>query len=48
MILERTPQGIAGTFVTVSLPLARLHSPWWLVLTAFIGLNLLQSALTNR
>jgi hypothetical protein len=48
MILERALRGIAGTFVLVSLLLAYLPSPWWLLFTAFVGLNLFQSAFSNR
>ncbi len=33
--------------ILVSLALSRLHSEWWLLLTAFVGLNLLQSAFTG-
>ena len=33
--------------VLVSLALATLVSPWWLLLTTFVGLNLLQSSLTG-
>lgn len=47
MKLERTLRGIAGIFVLISLLLAHFHSPWWLVFTAFIGLNLLQSGFSN-
>jgi hypothetical protein len=38
---------IAGSFVLVSVILAVTLSPYWLALTAFVGLNLLQSAFTN-
>jgi len=43
---------IAGTFILVSLafgvPGSPLFlSPWWLAFTAFVGANLLQSALTR-
>jgi len=31
----------------VSTLLAALVSPWWLLLTAFVGLNLLQSSVTG-
>jgi hypothetical protein len=34
----------AGTFVLASVALAWLVSPWWLLFTAFVGLNLLQSS----
>ena len=47
MALERWIRLIAGTFVLGSLALARLHSPYWLLFTAFVGLNLFQSALTG-
>lgn len=47
MTIERYLRGIAGSFILVSLLLARYHSPYWLFLTAFVGLNLLQSAFTN-
>jgi len=47
MTVERALRGIAGTFVALSALLAWLHSPWWLCFTAFVGLNLLQSAFTN-
>lgn len=37
---------IAGGVVLVSVALSLLN-PYWLLLTAFVGLNLLQSAFTN-
>ncbi len=47
MTIERLLRGIAGTFVLVTVLLARYHSPYWLLFTGFVGLNLLQSAFTN-
>jgi len=47
MTVERYLKGIVGFFVLVSVLLAHYHSPYWLFFTAFVGLNLLQSALTN-
>lgn len=47
MILERALRGVAGTFVATSVVLAHIHSHWWLLFTAFVGLNLLQSAFSN-
>ena len=44
---ERIVRGLAGFFVLVSLILAYFHSPYWLWLTAFVGANLLQSAITG-
>ena len=37
----------AGTVVLVSVVLGVLHSPYWLLLTGFAGLNLVQSAFTK-
>jgi hypothetical protein len=37
----------AGLVVLVSLALARLEGPWWLLLTAFVGLNLIQASFTG-
>jgi len=47
MTLERWIRLIAGTFILVSLALSEMHSPYWLLFTAFVGLNLFQSALTR-
>jgi hypothetical protein len=47
MTVERCLRGIAGFFVLVSILLAHYHSRYWLFFTAFVGLNLLQSAFTN-
>jgi Inner membrane protein YgaP-like, transmembrane domain len=38
---------LAGTLVLVSLILARVAGPWWLLLAAFVGVNLVQSAFTG-
>jgi hypothetical protein len=37
--LERVLFGLAGTVTLVSALLAALVSPWFLVLTAFVGIN---------
>ncbi|WP_147652565.1 YgaP family membrane protein [Vulcaniibacterium gelatinicum] len=47
MSLERAVMAFAGVMVLVSLALTQLVSPWWWLLTAFVGLNLLQSAFTG-
>lgn len=47
MDVERTLRGIAGFFVLVSAALATLISWKWIFFTAFVGLNLFQSAFTN-
>jgi hypothetical protein len=38
---------MAGFVILLSFALAHYLSPYWLWLTAFVGLNLLQSAFTN-
>jgi hypothetical protein len=47
MTVERAVRLMAGVMVLLSLTLAHFFSPNWLWLTAFVGLNLLQSAFTN-
>jgi hypothetical protein len=47
MKMEQWIRAIAGTFILVSLSLAQFHSRYWLLMTAFVGLNLLQSAFTR-
>ncbi|CAN5493946.1 DUF2892 domain-containing protein [soil metagenome] len=37
----------AGSMVLISLGLAHWVSPWWLLLTTFVGLNLFQSGFTG-
>ena len=47
MTMERYIRAIAGSFVLISVLLAYFHSLYWLFFTAFVGLNLLQSAFTK-
>ena len=47
MTVERYLRLIAGCFVLVSLALGYYMSPYWFLLTAFVALNLIQSAFTN-
>jgi hypothetical protein len=47
MKMEHYIRAIAGSFILISLILSRLHSGYWLLFTAFVGLNLLQSAFTR-
>ena len=37
---------LAGTLVLLSIALAYIN-PWWLTLAGFVGVNLIQSALTG-
>ncbi|HEX4756397.1 MAG TPA: DUF2892 domain-containing protein [Terracidiphilus sp.] len=47
MTIERGLRMMAGVMVLLSLTLAHFFSPYWLILTVFVGLNLLQSSFTN-
>jgi hypothetical protein len=47
MTVDRYLHVIAGSFVLISLALGYFVSPWWYLFTAFVGLNLFQSGLTN-
>jgi hypothetical protein len=47
MTVERGVRLMAAIMVLLSLTLAHFFSLYWLWLTAFVGLNLLQSAFTN-
>ena len=47
MDLERYIRLIAGTFVMASLALGHWVNSYWYLFTAFVGVNLFQSALTN-
>ena len=47
MTVERALRMIAGAFVVLSLALGYWVSPYWYLFTAFVGLNLSQSAFTN-
>ncbi|WOJ90368.1 DUF2892 domain-containing protein [Methylocapsa polymorpha] len=47
MCIDRAVMAIAGTIILLSLALSQWRSPYWLLLTAFVGLNLLQAAFTG-
>lgn len=47
MTIEAGLRLVAGSFLLVSLALAHFVNPNWLWFTAFIGLNLVQSAFTG-
>jgi hypothetical protein len=47
MKIEHLIRAIAGTFILISLGLGYFYSPYWYLFTAFVGLNLLQSAFTR-
>ena len=47
MSLDRAIMAFAGAMVLLSLALTHFVSPWFWLLTAFVGLNLFQSAFTG-
>jgi len=47
MNVDRAVLVFAGLVVLAGSLLASLHSPWWLLLPAFAGLNLIQSSFTG-
>lgn len=47
MTLDKAVLAFAGFMVLLSVVLAQLVSPWWLLLTAFAGLNMIQASFTG-
>ena len=47
MNIDRAVLAFAGVMVLISLALTHFVSPWFWLFTAFIGLNMLQSAFTG-
>jgi hypothetical protein len=47
MNIDKAVLSFAGGMVLLSLALALLLSPYWLLLAAFVGLNLLQAGFTG-
>jgi hypothetical protein len=47
MNIDRAVFAFAGVMILASVLLVYFVSPWWLLLTAFVGLNLLQSSVTG-
>ncbi|MES9832142.1 MAG: DUF2892 domain-containing protein [Candidatus Thiodiazotropha sp. LLP2] len=47
MNIDRIVLAFAGFAILLSVTLAHYHHPYWLYFTAFVGLNLLQSAFTG-
>ena len=47
MKIENLIRVLAGSMVLLSVALVYLVSPWWLLLTCFVGVNLIQSAFTG-
>lgn len=47
MSKENIVRAVAGSVILTSVVLTVLVSPYWLILTSFVGLNLLQSSFTK-
>ena len=47
MTLDRMVMAFAGLVILVSLTLDELFSPYWLLLAAVVGLNLIQASFTG-
>lgn len=47
MTIDNAVLAFAGAMILVSLALAYAVSPWFLALTAFVGLNMLQAGFTG-
>jgi uncharacterized membrane protein YccC len=47
MTIDKAVMAFAGMVVLVSLGLSQWHSSYWLLLTAFVGFNLLQASFTG-
>lgn len=47
MNIDRAVFAFAGIVVLTGLVLAQLVSPWWLLLSAFAGLNMFQAAFSG-
>ena len=47
MNLDRSIFLLAGTLTLVGTVLGAFVSPWWLLLSGFVGLNMLQASLTG-
>ncbi len=47
MNIDRAVLAFAGLVVLAGLLLGWFYSPWWLLLSAFAGLNLFQAAFTG-
>jgi hypothetical protein len=45
--VDRAVFAMAGTMVLASLALSYVFSPYWLLLAAFVGANMLQAAFTG-
>lgn len=47
MNIDRAVMAFAGCMVLLSLVLAHFFSPYWLLFTAFVGVNMIQASFTG-
>jgi hypothetical protein len=47
MNVDKAVMAFAGSIVLLSVALAHFVSPWWLLLTVFAGVNLMQASVTG-
>jgi len=47
MSIDRIVMAFAGAMILLSLLLSWIFTPYWLILTAFVGFNLLQASFTG-
>jgi len=47
MSIDRVVMAFAGIMIAISVVLAHYVSGWWLLLTLFVGLNLLQASFSG-
>jgi hypothetical protein len=47
MTIDRAVLAFAGAMTLLSAVLVMLVSPWWLLLTGFVGLNMIQASITG-
>jgi hypothetical protein len=47
MTIDRAVMMFAGIMILASLVLGIYVSPWWFLLTGFVGLNLMQASVTG-
>lgn len=47
MSIDRVVMAFAGVMILASVVLSQLHHVYWLGLTAFVGVNMLQAAFTG-
>lgn len=47
MSIDRIVMAFAGSMVLLSLLLSLIHSSYWMLLNAFVGINILQAAFSG-